>query len=80
MKEVHNLATEKAALQASLSAEQRYQHPYRCRAKMSHIRQSRPDSGLGFQVKFLTTEKAALQQSLSAAQRYISTRWSGVRI
>ena len=27
----------------------------RCRANLAHIRQSRPDSGLGFQVKFLTT-------------------------
>jgi len=25
----------------------------RCRANMAHVRQSRPDSGLGFQVKFV---------------------------
>ena len=28
---------------------------YRCPADMAHIRQPRPDSGLGFQVKFLKT-------------------------
>ena len=27
----------------------------RCRPNMAHIRQSRPDSGLGFQVKFVKT-------------------------
>jgi len=27
----------------------------RCRANMAHVRQSRPDSGLGFQVKFPKT-------------------------
>ena len=29
----------------------------RCRSNMAHIRQSRPDSGNGFQVKFLRTFK-----------------------
>ena len=29
----------------------------RCRANIAHVRQSRPDPGLGFQVKFLTTCK-----------------------
>jgi len=29
----------------------------RCRAKMAHTRQSRPDPGLGFQVKVLETFK-----------------------
>ena len=29
----------------------------RCRANMAHVRQSRPDSGLGFQVKFLNPFK-----------------------
>ena len=28
--------------------------PNRCRANMAHTRQSRPDSGLGFEVKALT--------------------------
>ena len=28
---------------------------YRCRANMEHMRQSRPDSGLGFEVKVLET-------------------------
>ena len=28
-------------------------HPPRCRANMAHIRQPRPDSGIGFQVKVL---------------------------
>ena len=28
---------------------------FRCRAKIAHIRQSRPDSGLGFRVKVLKT-------------------------
>jgi len=28
---------------------------YRCRANMAHIRQSRPDSGLGFDKKILET-------------------------
>ena len=30
-------------------------HLYRCRANMAHIRQSRPDRGLGVQVKVLET-------------------------
>ena len=42
----------------------------RCRANMAHIRQSRPDSGLGFQVNFLTIGKAALEHALSAARAY----------
>jgi len=28
---------------------------YRCRENVAHVRQSRPDSGLGFQVKVLNT-------------------------
>ena len=31
--------------------------PLRCRVNMAHIRQSRPDSGLGFQVEVLKTFK-----------------------
>ena len=31
------------------------QPPTRCRANVAHVRQSRPDSGLGFQVKVLNT-------------------------
>ena len=37
-----------------MSTKTAYKLGYRCRANMAHIRQSRPDSGLGFQVKILT--------------------------
>ena len=59
----------------------------RCRANMAHIRQSRPDSGLGFQVtvpKILkVTPKAAHQQlnleteSMDGAMRMEQTGWRG---
>jgi len=38
----------------------------RCRANMAHMRQSRPDSGLGFQVKVLETFELA-SSSLGSA-------------
>ena len=30
-------------------------HPVRCRTNMAHLRHSRPDAGLGFQVEVLQT-------------------------
>jgi len=44
----------------------------RCRANVAHIRQSRPDSGLGFQVKVLKTFKDVPSSLESGACRQIS--------
>ena len=46
---------------------------FRCRANMAHIRQSRPDSGLGFQVNLLHCFLFARKRSM-VKDTYIDTR------
>ena len=51
--------------------------PCRCRATMAHVRQSRPDSGTGFQAKVLKTFQVAPSSLGSGwSKRYLLPAWS----
>ena len=60
--------------QRVLPAGARRRRPGRCRANMAHIRQSRPDSGRGFQVEVLKTYQVVPSSRRSGPGRG-SGRW-----
>jgi len=52
--------------------------PSRCRANMAHVRQSRPDSGIGFQVKVPEMFQVVPCSLGSGLDRVYLSSWIGV--